>query len=301
MRKALRGAMEFALVTSGLPALGRRRRRGDTLVLAYHNVVPDGAMAFGDRSLHLPIARFRRQLEALRHTHDVVSLEQLEAPSNSARPRAAITFDDAYAGALGLGVPAVLELGFPATIFVAPDLLGRDAMWWDLLADPARGLDPAVRHHALDTLRGEHDAIMAWALERALPQWSPPSEARIGTLEELRAAARQPGITIGLHTWSHPNLARLDHAEARAEVERTRDWLTTNVGAPKPWLAYPYGHYADSTLTAAREAGLTRAFRVEGGWMRNGSASPLATPRLNVPAGLSDHGFVLRLAGVLVA
>jgi peptidoglycan/xylan/chitin deacetylase (PgdA/CDA1 family) len=301
MRKALRGAMEFALVTGGLPALGRRRRRGDTLVLAYHNVVPDAAAPFGDRSLHLPLARFRRQLDALRDTHEVVSLEQLDAPSTSGRPRAAITFDDAYAGALDLGVPAVLELGFPATIFVAPDLLGRDAMWWDLLADPATGLDPAVRDHALATLRGEHEAIMSWARERALPQWPPPAEARIGTVEELRTAARRPGITIGLHTWSHPNLARLDHVEARAEFERTSDWLATNVGAPRPWLAYPYGRYADSTLAAARDAGLTRAFRVEGGWMRTGTASPFTTPRLNVPAGLSDRGFVLRLAGVLAA
>ena len=301
MRKALRGAMEFALVTSGLPALGRRRRRGDTLVLAYHNVVPDGTAPFGDRSLHLPIARFRRQLEALRETHDVVSLGQLDAPSASGRPRAAITFDDAYAGALRLGVPAVLEHGFPATIFVAPGLLGRDAMWWDLLADPARGLDPAVRDHALETLRGEHEAIMSWARERGLPQSIPPAEARIGTLEELRAVAPRPGIAIGLHTWSHPNLARLDHAEARAEFERTRDWLATNVHAPEPWLAYPYGRYADGTLAAARDAGLTRAFRVEGGWLRAGPASPLTTPRLNVPAGLSDHGFVLRLAGVMAA
>ncbi|MFL5521275.1 MAG: hypothetical protein ACJ8B6_10085, partial [Gemmatimonadales bacterium] len=120
MRKALRGAVEFALVASGLPALGRQRRRGDTLVLAYHNVVPDGLEAFGDRSLHLPLARFRRQLAALSETHDVVGLEQLESAPSSSRPRAAITFDDAYAGALLLGLPAALELGFPATIFVAP-------------------------------------------------------------------------------------------------------------------------------------------------------------------------------------
>jgi peptidoglycan/xylan/chitin deacetylase (PgdA/CDA1 family) len=301
MRKALRGAVEFALVASGLPALGRQRRRGDTLVLAYHNVVPDGTAAFGDRSLHLPLSRFRRQLAALRATHDVVSLEQLDAPATSGRPRAAITFDDAYAGALLLALPAVLELGFPATIFVAPDLLGRDAMWWDLLAEPVRGLDAEVREHALETLRGEHDAIMSWASARGLPRFTPPSEARLGTVEELRAAARQPNVSIGLHTWSHPNLARLDVAEATAEFERTREWLTTNVGEPRPWLAYPYGRYAEATITAARAAGLTRAFRVDGGWMRPAAAPALATPRLNVPAGLSDRGFVLRLSGVLAA
>ena len=301
MRKALRGAVEFALVASGLPALGRQRRRGDTLVLAYHNVVPDGLAAFGDRSLHLPLARFRRQLATLRETHDVVGLEQLDAPSSSTRPRAAITFDDAYAGALLLGLPAVLELGFPATIFVAPELLGRDAMWWDLLADPARGLDDGIRTHALEALRGDHDAIMSWATAQRLSRRTPPPEARLGTPDELRAAARQPGVSIGLHTWSHRNLARLDAAEATTEFERSREWLTANVGPPRPWLAYPYGRYADATLTAARAAGLTRAFRVEGGWTRTASAGPLVTPRLNVPAGMSERGFALRLSGVIAA
>ncbi|MFL5506023.1 MAG: polysaccharide deacetylase family protein [Gemmatimonadales bacterium] len=301
MRKALRGAVEFALVASGLPALGRQRRRGDTLVLAYHNVVPDGLEAFGDRSLHLPLARFRRQLAALSETHDVVGLEQLESAPSSSRPRAAITFDDAYAGALLLGLPAALELGFPATIFVAPAQLGGGAMWWDLLADPAQGLDEAIRRHALETLRGDHDAIMSWADARGLPRRLPPPQARLGTLDELRVAARRPGVSIGLHTWSHRNLARLDAAEATAEFERTREWLTANVGMPRPWLAYPYGRYADATLTAARAAGVTRAFRVDGGWTRTASAGPLVTPRLNVPAGMSERGFVLRLSGVIAA
>jgi peptidoglycan/xylan/chitin deacetylase (PgdA/CDA1 family) len=301
MRKALRGAVEFALIASGLPALGRQRRRGDTLVLAYHNVVPDGTEPFGDRSLHLPLDRFRAQLAALRETHDVVSLEQLEARSSSGRPRAAITFDDAYAGALQLGLPIVLEFGFPATIFVAPALLGRDAMWWDLLAEPVHGLDLEVRNHALETLRGEHDAIMSWARACGLPRSAPPPEARLGSLDELRAAVRQPGVSIGLHTWSHPNLARLDVAEATAEIVRTREWLSANVGEPRPWLAYPYGSYENATLIAAGSVGVTRGFRVDGGWMRAEASSPLATPRLNVPAGISDRGFVLRLSGIIAA
>jgi peptidoglycan/xylan/chitin deacetylase (PgdA/CDA1 family) len=300
MRKAFRGAVEVVLTASGLPALGRRRRRRDTLVLAYHNVVPDGATAFGDRALHLPLSRLRAQLAALRATHDVVSLDALDEPPRSPRPRAAITFDDAYAGALALGVPAVLDAGFPATIFVAPALLGRDAMWWDLLADPARGLNAEVRDHALETLRGEHDPILAWARARGVPLAPPPPLARIGTLEELRAAALRPGITLGLHTWDHPNLARLSREAAYADLVRTRDWLTAQLGAPRPWLAFPYGRFADTSLHAARDAGLVRAFRVDGGWLGDG-AEPLATPRLNVPAGLSDRGFTLRLAGVIPA
>jgi peptidoglycan/xylan/chitin deacetylase (PgdA/CDA1 family) len=299
MRKALRSAVEFALVASGAPARGRRRVRGDTLVLAYHNIVPDDAPAFGDRSLHLPLGRFRRQLALLAATHDLVELDALDQPARDERPRAAITFDDAYAGALRFGVPALREAGVPATIFVAPGILGRDAMWWDRLADPSRGLDAAVRTHALESLRGEHDAILAWARAQGLPMAEPAPHARIGDADELAAALATPRISLGLHTWSHPNLARLDEADAREEIRRSRDWLATYAPHARPWLAFPYGKHAPPALRAAASLGLTRAFRIEGGWMRAAGAPPLESPRLNVPAGLSERGFSLRVSGAL--
>ncbi|HEX5635142.1 MAG TPA: hypothetical protein VFX50_17985, partial [Gemmatimonadales bacterium] len=149
MRSLLRRTAEFVLTTSGLPALARRRPLG-TLVLAYHNIVPDDAPPTGDRSLHLPLARFRAQLAQLARTHEVVSLDDLGAPPRGPRPRAAITFDDAYAGALALGLDAVAEHGMPATIFVAPALLGRERTWWDALAVPGAGLAEPARRHALD-------------------------------------------------------------------------------------------------------------------------------------------------------
>jgi peptidoglycan/xylan/chitin deacetylase (PgdA/CDA1 family) len=297
MRSIVRRMAELALVASGAPRVAGWLRPG-TLVLAYHNVVPDDALAEGDRSLHLPLARLREQLLQLRRTHDVVPLGALLLPGPSRRPRAAVTFDDAYAGALTLGVPLARELDVPVTIFVAPALLGRRATWWDLLADPANGLADAVRDHALGPLRGEHDRVLAWAETQGLPMHEPTARLRIGTLEELRAAAAEPGVTIGLHTWSHPNLAALDAAETSAEIRRCRHWLMEHVGPVEPWLAYPYGRFSDTTVDIAAREELAWGFRVEGGVHRGEVSSPLRHPRLNVPAGLSRHGFALRAAGL---
>ena len=61
----LKRAAEFVLAHGGPAALAARRRRGSTLILAYHNVVPDGASPAGDRSLHLPFARFEAQMDRL--------------------------------------------------------------------------------------------------------------------------------------------------------------------------------------------------------------------------------------------
>jgi peptidoglycan/xylan/chitin deacetylase (PgdA/CDA1 family) len=297
MRSLLRRTAEFVLTASGVPALARRRPLG-TLVLAYHNIVPDDAPPTGDRSLHLPLARFRAQLAQLARTHEVVSLDDLDAPPRGARPRAAITFDDAYAGALGLGLDALAAHGMPATIFVAPGLLGRDRTWWDALAAPGTGLAEDARRHALEACRGAGDAVLAWAADAGLPLCAPGAHARIGTAAELQRAAARPGVTLALHTWSHPNLARLDADETREELVRCREWLAEHVGPPRPWLAYPYGLHAPHTEAAARSAGVERAFLVTGGWTPPSARGAWTLPRLNVPSGLSDRGFLLRASGI---
>ena len=53
MNAALKHLAEGALVRSGVERLARRTRRGRTLVLAYHNVLPNGEAGSGDKDLHL--------------------------------------------------------------------------------------------------------------------------------------------------------------------------------------------------------------------------------------------------------
>src|SRR5207253_4854215 len=58
MRSALKAVVEGLLAHGGAATLARAARRGGALVLAYHNILPDGVPATGDRSLHLARARF---------------------------------------------------------------------------------------------------------------------------------------------------------------------------------------------------------------------------------------------------
>src|SRR2546427_6192685 len=67
VRRAVKSLLEAGLVHGGLARLGRVRRREHTLVLTYHNIVPERSPPFGDRSLHLPRPLFARQLEQLLH------------------------------------------------------------------------------------------------------------------------------------------------------------------------------------------------------------------------------------------
>lgn len=294
LRGLVKHAAEAALLSSGIAALARRRHHGRTIVLAYHNIVPDGAAPCGDRSLHLPQRRFARQLDSLLATHDVISLVDIARPGGT-RPRAVITFDDAYRGALTAGLAEVRRRGLPATIFVAPGILGS-ATWWDLLAADRGEVPAAVRNEALIRHQGFGERVMEAFGPAAvtLPGW-----ALIATAAEVRDAATG-AITLGAHTWSHCNLAAVDPAARDAELTRPRAWLR-EAGLPgTPWLAYPYGLFSPAVVAAARTAGYAGALRVEGGWL-DPHGDSFAAPRLNVPSGVTLAGFRLRVAGAVNA
>lgn len=297
----LKQAAEALLAHSGAAALAARRRRGSTLVLAYHNIVPDDAPPTGDRSLHLPLTQFRSQLDRLQETHEVVDLSSIrDGGAVSGKPRVCITFDDAYHGALALALPELARRQLPATVFVAPGLLGNQGCWWDLLAAAdGTGLPQSVREHVLDALGGDGAAAVEWARSQGLAPARLPSYAVIATEGELRAAAALPGTTLGAHTWSHCNLAKVNDAAFETEFVKPLDWLRERFERVLPWLAYPYGRSTLGTADIAARAGYRSALRIEGGWVPAGSTKAFTLPRLNVPSGLSLEGFILRVSGLI--
>jgi peptidoglycan/xylan/chitin deacetylase (PgdA/CDA1 family) len=300
MRANLKSWVENILVRSGAEHLSRHYRRGHTLVLAYHSIVPDEGRVTGDMSLHLAHRHFAQQLDILAETHDVVAMSGIlndNIPSSD-RPRVVITFDDAYAGALSLGVSELVKREMPATIFVAPALLGS-VPWWDRIADQTAGTIPeSLRTYALDTLSGKTDFILRQMGGLRSNQKSVLKFQPIGTESELSKAAAQPGICLAAHSWSHPNLCRIDDDELAAELRRPLEWLRTRFASVLPWFSYPYGLHNERVQKAAANAGYTGAFRIDGGWMpRRAPFRPNSIPRFNVPSGLSLNGFRLRIAG----
>ncbi len=282
--------IELSLVGSGVERLARNRRNNQTLVLAYHNILPKGKTPSGERSLHLPQAEFARQLDAILSTHEVVPLSQIARPvAHAAKPRVAITFDDAYAGAMTAGVEELARRSMPATVFVAPGLL-NSVTWWDAFADPVTGvLDEARRATTLGDMAGRVPDDMMPAGQRALE--------RIADEGTLRSASEAPGITFGSHSWSHAELTRISNADLESELLRPLEWLSSRFACFIPWFSYPYGRFNDRVADAVTQAGYEGACMIEGGWFKSVGAS-VRLPRFNVPAGLSLNGFRLRLAGL---
>ncbi len=298
MRRTLRRALERGLVHSGLASLRSKSLHPTAVILAYHNIVPGGEAAVGEGSLHLDQAEFGRQLDLVAETHEIVTLEAaFDQTTRGTTPRAVITFDDAYVGAVTAGFEEVTKRGLPATMFVPPGMLDDEGYWWDRLSDAGASLDQTVRNRCLVELRGRQADILAWATRAGVRLGSMPAHARPADEATLMRAARAPGIALGAHTWSHPNLGALELVEARAEIARSRAWLRERTDAVVDWVAYPYGIGQAGLLGPDMRGGL----RIDGGQaVRRGRERRPAddTPRVNVPRGMSLDGLRLRLAGV---
>jgi peptidoglycan/xylan/chitin deacetylase (PgdA/CDA1 family) len=303
LRRHLKSTIEHGALWSGIPRAMRRQRRGDVLILAYHDIVPDDGAAAGDRSLHLPRRRFAAQLDDLVRTHEVISLERALAGWSGKRPAAVLTFDDAYEGAVTTGVSEVEQRGLPATIFVAPSFLNGHDFWWDALSEPGgHALSPRIRAWALDECAGRDAEVRARAPnEQRASLVRAPSYARCAHEHDLVAAAGKRGITLASHSWNHPNLARLDDAALATELTLPLAWLRERFTNVLPVISYPYGLSSPRVESATRDAGYTAGLRIDGGWLSGTAATnPFAVPRLDVPSGLSKAGFELRTAGVRV-
>jgi peptidoglycan/xylan/chitin deacetylase (PgdA/CDA1 family) len=302
LRPVLKRSVERALCRAGVGIHLRRWRAGDTLILAWHNIVPDGEPWGGDRSLHLPQRAFARQLDVLRRTHDVVPLAALldGGGQRRSRPRAVITFDDAYQGAMTAGVEELRQRRLPATVFVAPAFVGGRSYWWDVFTElGSAALSPALRTHALHELGGRDAVVRAWAAEQDVPLQAVPAHMTCATEAQLKRA--EDVVAYGSHTWSHPFLPALEPDELRQELEAPRQWLAERFDNVVDFIAYPYGGCSPAVKQAAQEAGYVLGLRVDGGWLRGPAADEVryALPRHNVAAGLSTAGFELRASGLL--
>ncbi|HSM37284.1 MAG TPA: polysaccharide deacetylase family protein [Longimicrobiales bacterium] len=310
-RPLIKRALEAALLHLGPAALARSRRRGRAVVLAYHNIVPRGESTVGDASLHLPQRAFAAQLDILGDACEVVPLSSLLSDGGGpvagaaedqagARPRVAITFDDAYEGALTAGVEELRARGLPATVFASPGLLDGRTFWWDATA---AGADPAWRGEALGSAYGHPDLVRERRLAGGGSWNDMPAHARSASAGGVRAFAELPGMALGAHGWLHLNFAAAPPDALANELAAPRGWLAEarprGRAGPFP-LAYPYGLSTAAVARAAAEAGYAHGLLVSGGWLpRAPVAGSFSLPRLNVPAGISSAGFRLRLAGLL--
>jgi peptidoglycan/xylan/chitin deacetylase (PgdA/CDA1 family) len=306
VRSVLRSAAELPAGALARWQLLRQRDHGVLAILAFHNTVQQVTVgAARDRSLHLPIAAFRDLIDALAALPSLrfVPLTALRGAATTEGVSVAITFDDAYRGALRHALPHLASRGIAATVFVAPALLGVPSLWWDDLAQGFLANQEAQWMHARDSIlrppiagRGALVPMSVFNAVNRAP--APDPDYGIASLEELRDACALGSVTLGCHSWSHACLPSLSDEELRTELVRSRQWLEESGMPWVPMHAFPYGRWSEREVTLLKQQGFTCAFRVDGGSVRCGDQVPFCLPRIDVPAGLSANGLLMRIAGL---
>jgi peptidoglycan/xylan/chitin deacetylase (PgdA/CDA1 family) len=286
--------------------------RGRLSVFIFHRVLdaPDPLLPeLPDRAF------FARQLAWIAEQFEVLApLEACERLVAGRLPERAamLTFDDGYRDNLEVALPELQRRGWRAAFFIATGYIGDGIMFNDRVIEALRrtrasaltlsalGLDLPEPQTA-PTLPLDDLAQRRAAIDRVLALVKPlPSARRLAAVARLEdvlsagasaspmldagqvGALHAAGMTLGGHTRTHPILASMTAAQARAEIEAGRDDLRALVGEPPALFAYPNGRrghdWGDEHARMTREVGFAFAFTTDPGAAGAG-ADPLALPR----------------------
>ena len=313
-----------ALALSGVFRLAERRHRSALRILMYHGVHEGGGHPLDNfDGLELHVDRFAWQMEHLKKNFDVVGTEACLKQGDGHRPRAAVTFDDAYASVHSLAFPILKRLGLPATVFVPIDfVLGRKAMWWDRLRVAIRATgSPSLevvyggksRTLELKSLEDKKRALRALAEDMKLL----PTEEREAVLASILEAAtgrgdvvtgREPmtvaeisemadgGISFESHGLTHRSLPSLTEDEVWRELTESKRVLEGWTRKPVTWFAYPYGHHDPRTARLLEKAGYRAAVTTKNGFAKRDA--PMCLDRLGIGDPISRPQFLGALSGV---
>ncbi len=205
-------------------------------ILMYHRVTPRVA-GVDPPTWNVPPQQFRRQLTGLlSRGYRAWPLRQILehcAASKPIPPRTfVVTFDDGYDNFYHYAWPVLKELGIPATVFIATAYLDSPAAF------------------PFD------DWTAAGATKVPQVAWQPLSTAHCRELLEFEL------VEFGSHTDSHNEfLGRPD--AFRKDLKKSLERLYNVLGYREPAFAFPYGHYNEELIEAAREAGVACSLTTE--------------------------------------
>lgn len=254
---------------------------------------------------------FRRQMEIVAADFNAVSLNDVLRFLNGGvtLPRRAVvvTFDDGYADNYRAANDILTPLGIPGAFYVTVDCVDKQRLPWPSLLRYAflksrkdRWYEPdgtawplsSIEHRMraferaaeyCSRLSGPSQDRFVELLGQELETEPPkPAQRLIMTWEEVQGLARG-GHMVGSHTMTHPNVAQISQDAVQRELGEAKRRLEQELGIPIIHFSYPcpalQPHWAERTVSAARELGYQTAVTVDSGVVRK-EANPLSLPRI---------------------
>ncbi|MDR3462066.1 MAG: polysaccharide deacetylase family protein [Beijerinckiaceae bacterium] len=245
---------------------------------------------------------------------DIVTLDEAVARLVEGRGARfiALTFDDGYRDNVTHALPVLERHGAPFTLNVTSGFADRTArLWWVELEEAIVVLDhialagegeaidlpsvtPDEKQAAFEALywwlRGGPEDRMLAMIAELLRQAGLSSAAIVNRLcldwGGIEALARHPLCTIGVHTLTHPMLAKHDAAFVWRELEESRRVIESHARRPARHLAYPVGDPGSAgprEFAMARDLGFASAVTTRPGMLFPAHRDHLrALPRLSL-------------------
>jgi len=215
-------------------------------ILMYH-AVEDAARPPKYKHFYVLTAEFAGQMRMLKRAgYTPIGFPTLAAAragmGRLPRRPVLLTFDDGYANLKTNVHPLLKKLGFPYTVFLVSERVGRTSDW--VIPDGY-----------------EATPLLTW--------------------DEIAAMQADGGAAFEAHTATHPKLANISPAEARREMADSKDALEQKLRTPITTLCYPYGSVSEAVQDMAGELEYTQAVTTEFGRVRQDD-SPLRLPRISV-------------------
>lgn len=215
-------------------------------ILMYH-AVEDTARPAKYKHFYVLADEFAGQMRMLlRGGYTPITFEALAAAraGTAALPAKPVllTFDDGYANLKANVHPLLKQMGFPYTVFLVSQQVGRTNEW--VVPDGY-----------------EATPLLTW--------------------EDIAGMQADGLIAFQAHTATHPRLAEISPAKARREMADSKDALEQRLRTPMTTLCYPYGSVNEAVQDMAGELGYTQAVTTEFGRAR-ADDPPLRLPRISV-------------------
>jgi len=110
-------------------------------------------------------------------------------------------------------------------------------------------------------------------------------------------AARNAGMAIVSHSYSHPDFAALSASDQNFNIAKSTVDLTGELGTPPTYFIYPYGEYNSTTEQTLKDHGYVMSFTTAYGFVKPGE-NLLELPRVRVHGTESLQTFMCEVAYV---
>lgn len=296
-----------SVVRLGLKAFGRSGLArvmqpifgGLGAVLMFHHVGNRAPSYFGGND-HLSIRpEFLSQLleEFRQECIDIVSVGEAVwrmKSGQSTQPFVAFTFDDGYRDNVETAYPILQSFRVPFTLFVCSGFVDRQVpIWWLSLEQIIQAHNVIEfkadgKHHVLQCIGKNEKRRSFEQIVKLLKTMSDEElhetmqtlcdtmnhdamalvDHEMATWDMLKELSKDPLVTIGAHTHSHPFLPKLSEKKAKAEMIKGRTRIKKMLGIETDYFAYPYGFESavdKREVELAKEVGFEAAFTTRKG------------------------------------